>query len=216
MQGRVPAPDQAFSKTIAVVAFVGDGMAVRWQHQILGRDYVGTLTGCQNHLRGTPATINQRGQLGVKPAFGASNGLILLAASGFGRILVNLDVEMTQSAGGAFGKQIQNGRPRSCITPTSPPGIHRTPFGKVSGQVAPRATGAQQMNHRLKHLPMILGRSAATTTRRRHRYRKPGILNQFFYPLPKRVREEKAIRGTHMYKWINKRSLSVFYSENLF
>jgi hypothetical protein len=211
--------DQRLPEAIAVVAFVGHCMSLRGQDQIFGRDNVRTLTWSQDHLGGTPATIDQSSQLGVTPALGASNSLILLAASGVGRILVNFDVrgvEMAQSPGCTFGQQIQNGGPQSGLTPTSPPGIDRTPFRKVLRQVTPRTTRSQHVNHRFKHQPMIFGRATAPASSWLYRYRQIYFLNQFFYPLPERVREVEAIRGAHIYKCLNKRSPRRFYSEKLF
>ena len=154
------------AQLVTVLAFVTHHLFAGREHLVFSGDHVGSLARGQRQLQRATLGIHARGQLGVESAFGATDGLILLATRRVARILMHLDVRRVQTferSVGLLGQQIQNLRPEQRLAPASPARVNRTPRSEV--QITPRTTGAQHMNERFDHVPVIFGRPPAAGPR---------------------------------------------------
>ena len=155
-----------FAKLVAVIALVRHHAFAFGKHLVFRRHDVGSLAGRERELHRAPPRIDTRGELGVEPAPGATDGLILLAALRVGSVLMHLDVRGIQTFERAvrpLGQHVEDLRPEQRVAPTAPARVNRAPRTEVRRQIAPRTTRAQHMNHPFEHEPMIFGWSSAAT-----------------------------------------------------
>lgn len=187
---------QLCSKCIAVVPFVRHGnraAQLRRPGAFGGDAYIGSLSSRQAHLHRPSASIHPSRELGIESTLGASDGLILLATRGVAGVLMHFDVagvQETQQALGLSCQPFQNPRPQTALTPSTPARVNRTPRTIKRRQIAPGNAGAQHVHHCFDHQPMIFGRTAALWSGRQ-RYRNSRSSDDFFYPLPERIRQMK-------------------------
>jgi len=152
---------------IGVEALVADGSATaQAAEQWIDGVQIMPLALGQTERNGTSATLHNRGELGVDATLGATDRLGRLAAARVRSILMQFDVgaiEMPQLTGGSDRHQRQHAREQSARTPTPKPRVDRTPRSKLLRQIAPRQTGAQDVEYRGEHEPIILRRAAPLT-----------------------------------------------------
>lgn len=174
--------EQSDRANLAVLAFVRHHLLAaqsRWPRRLLHCTHIGPLPRSQVHCHRPAMTIQPRPQLGVEPAFGATDRLILLAHGGVAGVLMNLDaagIQEAQGAGGTTCKHHQHLSPQPTLAPTAPACVTRTPRAEETGQIPPRMAGAQHIQHGLDHQAMIFGR-ASTPPSQRERYRKSRSLS---------------------------------------
>lgn len=154
---------QASAERIRIKPFVSDGAmsAQAWQQRFDGMQVV-TLSGDDTERDGPTAGIHDRGQFGVDPAFRAPDRLRGLAATRIRTVLVKLDmrtVDVAQLAFRVFCRQRQHVREQPGCTPAPETRVHRTPRAEGRRQIAPRHTGAQYIEDRCDHEPVVFRRS---------------------------------------------------------
>ena len=95
----------AGAQAVGVEALVCDqGAAAQKADMRLDRVNVAVLPAVQTQRDRPAVTIDQGGQLGVKPAFGPAHGLRRLTSRRVGSVLMQLDVRGVCKTGGAAGK----------------------------------------------------------------------------------------------------------------
>jgi len=157
---------EAGAKDIGIEAFVSDDPAAprASQHGLDGMLVM--LLPRSETQRHRPATsIDDCGQFGVQPTFGAAHRLGRLPAAGIGAMLMELDmraIQVPQLPLCATGEQGQQLRPQPARTPAPPARVNRTPRSEQRRHVAPRAACAQHIPNRCNHEPVVLPWSSAS------------------------------------------------------
>jgi hypothetical protein len=107
--------------------------------------------------------INQRRKLGVETALGPSHRLRLLAASGIGTVLVELDVraiQVTQSAAGSPAQNLEQPRKEAGGAPPPEAGVDRTPRPETLWQVSPWHPRSQDKPDSGENQPILFRRAS--------------------------------------------------------
>ncbi len=156
---------QARPKRIGIETFIGDGATVAEAGQErLDRIKIVTLTLSQAERDGSPASINDRGKLGIDSTLCATDRLGSLAAARVRTVLMQFDVraiDMSQLPRGSRCDRLEHPGKKPRSTPAPKSRVDRAPGAKLLRQIAPRDTSPQDVEYRAEHEPIIFRRSPA-------------------------------------------------------
>jgi hypothetical protein len=131
----------ALSQSVRVEAFVGNQRAAPQQTGVLiHRADVISWSGVQAERDSSTIAVDDRGELAVESALGATNGLLTLTAGRIGTILVKFDMGRVDEASGAPCSprhRREQPVPQPARRPSSPPTVDARPLPESLRQVPP-------------------------------------------------------------------------------
>lgn len=165
---------QCLSKGIRVISLVCDDTLSYRRPDLLRCLHIGAVAGSQCELQRPALGIDQSGELGVEPTFGAADGMSALSARRIRSILMDLDVSCVERAEVSLrvrGQCIEDSRPDSRVIPSAPSGIDRSPRAEVAGEIALGTADSNSVDHGLHHQTVVFWRASSTRALSRYRYR---------------------------------------------
>ena len=156
-------PTQPRAKRIGIEALVRHrAVTTQARQQGFDRIQIMALSGGEAERHGASTGVDDGRQLRIDATFGATDRLRGLSAARIRAVLMQLDmraVEVPQLALGGRRHESEKPTEKTGCAPAPEPRIDRTPRTKVRRQVTPGNTGAQNIEHRADHEPVVLGRS---------------------------------------------------------